>query len=123
MSSAYSESTATPNHALHLTSSALEDSVRLSALFGAASVGELESLGVARVSRETESSELKSIKQTSIMNYTKIERINPDKHHGQDYAPPYGWVILGIEQYREWPGETTFEDKTVYIIAKKADEE
>lgn len=56
------------------------------------------------------------------MHYTKIERVGPDAHKNRDYESPYGWVILGIEQRRQWESEHTFEDQTVYIIAKKEEE-
>jgi hypothetical protein len=33
-----------------------------------------------------------------------------------------GWVLIGIEQKREWDGEENFEDKTRYILGKQIEE-
>ena len=58
------------------------------------------------------------------MHYNKIRKIPPNEQNNHaDYTPPYGWVILGIEQIRQWHHEQAFADETTYIIAEKAAEE
>jgi len=34
----------------------------------------------------------------------------------------HGWVLIGIEQRRDWFEPTAFEDKTKYILGKNVEE-
>jgi len=56
------------------------------------------------------------------MAYTETKRIEgTDAEINLELG--LGWVIIGIEQRREWFDESAFEDKTKYILGKKEEED
>jgi len=58
------------------------------------------------------------------MPYSEIKFIDaPNKEWDINKELDSRWVLIGIEQKREWDGPENFEDKTRYIIGKQIEED